>query len=511
MNRIFNYALRIAPYEFIKGVLILIAAKILVLLVNSPSKEICGGIFFVWTLRILAENLCAKKFAALSIEVQTDVRKRLHEEIFLREMSSGELLTLIFDTVKTLDEFFMKVAPNLASIIILLPLYLICAALTDLLTAGILLLTLPIAPLLLYLIGKTTAEKNLRALKELQRLNGEFRELLTAVTTLKIFRRIESAAVKLRETSAKSSAATLEVLKFAFVSSFALELITTLSIALVAVTLGLRLVAGSIEFESALFLLLIAPEFFLPIRKSGAAFHVAVSAKSAVDDLKKILAKRVESKVTTEKILMPPEIFVDNVTYTYPKKFSPTLKNLTLKFPAGKITALTGESGSGKSTLLKLLAGLDLPTDGEIFLSGIPVSKMQRQSLISKIAYVPQAPHLFDVTLAENFSMLGQLDASKLKELLTALNLQSLDLNSTQKLSRGQLQRLGLIRAVLKDTPILIFDEPTAGLDAITESAVLNLLKEFSLRKTIIIATHRQSVIDFADERLMLFGKFDSM
>ena len=264
MNRIFNYALRIAPYEFIKGILILIAAKILVLLVNSPSKEICGGIFFVWTLRILAENLCAKKFAALSVEVQTDVRKKLHEVIFLREMSSGELLTLIFDTVKTLDEFFMKVAPNLASIIILLPLYLICAAVTDLLTAGILLLTLPIAPLLLYLIGKTTAEKNLRALAELKRLNGEFRELLTAVTTLKIFHRIESAAAKLKETSAKSSAATLEVLKFAFVSSFALELITTLSIALVAVTLGLRLVSGSIDFESALFLLLIAPEFFLP-------------------------------------------------------------------------------------------------------------------------------------------------------------------------------------------------------------------------------------------------------
>ena len=196
---------------------------------------------------------------------------------------------------------------------------------------------------------------------------------------------------------------------------------------------------------------------------------------------------------------MPPEIFVDNVTYTYPKKFSPTLKNLKLKFPAGKVTALTGESGSGKSTLLKLLAGLNLPTDGEIFLSGIPVSKMQRQSLISKIAYVPQAPHLFDVTLAENFSMLGQLDASKLRELLTTLNLQSLDLNAVQKLSRGQLQRLGLIRAVLKDTPILILDEPTAGLDAITESAVLNLLKEFSLRKTIIIATHRQAVIDFAD------------
>jgi len=502
-----NYAFKIAPYEFVKGILILSAAKILVLLVNFPSIKVFGGFFFVWTLRILADNLCAKKFAALSVEVQNFVRKKLHEEIFLHEVTSGELLTLIFDTIKTLDEFFMKVAPNLASIMFLLPLYLICAAVTDLLTAGILLATLPIAPLLLYLIGRTTAEKNLRALAELQRLNGEFRELLTAVTTLKIFHRIEFAAAKLKETSAKSSAATLEVLKFAFVSSFALELITTLSIALVAVTLGLRLLAGGIDFEAALFLLLIAPEFFLPIRKLGAAFHVAVSTKSAVDTLKNILTSRVESKVLPEKILMPPEIFIDNISYTYPKKNSPTLKNLTLKFSAGKVTALTGESGAGKSTLLKLLAGLDTPTDGEIFLSGIPVSKMQRQSLISKIAYVPQAPHLFDATLAENFSMLGQLDTSRLNKLLAALNLQALDLNAVQKLSRGQLQRLGLIRALLKDTPILILDEPTAGLDAVTESAVLNLLKKFSLRKTIIIATHRQAVIDFSDLKLVVSGQ----
>ena len=203
---------------------------------------------------------------------------------------------------------------------------------------------------------------------------------------------------------------------------------------------------------------------------------------------------------------MPPEIFVDNVTYTYPKKKSPTLTGVTLKFSAGKVTALIGESGCGKSTLLKLLAGLDLPTTGEIFLSGIPVSKMQLDSLRSKISYVPQAPHLFDVTLDENFSMLGQLDTAKLHGLLTALNLQALDLNATQKLSRGQLQRLGLIRAVLKDTSILILDEPTAGLDAETELLVLKLLKKFSFRKTVVIATHRQAIVEFADE-IVTFAK----
>lgn len=489
----------IVAYKIIESILILIAAKFLVDAVISPSIEIFGGIFFVWTARIAVENLCAKKFLALSVDVQTFVRKKLHEEIFHQNFSSGELLTLIFDTVKTFDEFFTKLAPNIFSTAILLPIFLICAAATDLLTAAIFFVTLPIAPFLLYLIGKATAEKNLRALAELQKLNGDFKELISAVTTLKIFDRIDYAAKKLRATSEKSSAATLDVLKFAFVSSFALELITTLSIALVAVTLGLRLIAGDVNFDAALFLLIIAPEFFLPVRKFGVAFHVAVDAKNSYERLQKIFSRESEKVGATEKILMPPKIFVDNVTFTYPKKFFPTLKNLTLKFSAGKITALVGESGCGKSTLLKLLAGLNFPTSGEIFLNDLPTSKMQHESLISKISYVPQNPHLFDATVAENFSMWGQLDVSKLHEILAELNL-SIDLNSKQKLSRGQLQRLGMVRAVLKDTPIMILDEPTAGLDAENELRVLNLLKKISLRKTIVIATHRKAVIESADE-----------
>ena len=489
----------IAAHKFIESLLILVAAKFIVDAVNSPSLESFGKIFFVWTARIIVENLCAKKFLALSVDVQTSIRQKLHEEIFLRDFSSGELLTIIFDTVKTFDEFFTKLLPNIAATVILLPTFLICAAATDFITAAILFVTLPIAPFLLYLIGKVTAEKNLRALSELQKLNGEFRELLAAVTTLKIFDRVDYAAEKLRATSEKSSAATLDVLKFAFVSAFALELITTLSIALVAVTLGLRLIAGSVTFDAALFLLIIAPEFFLPIRKFGVAFHVAVDAKNSFERLQKILSHDEEKIGATEKILMPPKIFVDDVTFTYPKKFCPTLQNLTLKFSAGKITALIGESGCGKSTLLKLLAGINLPTSGEIFLNDLPTSRMQRESLISKISYVPQAPHLFDATLAENFSIWGQLDTARLREILSELNL-SLELTSTQKLSRGQLQRVGIARAVLKDAPIMILDEPTAGLDAENELRVLNLLKKISLRKTIIISTHRQAVIDFADE-----------
>lgn len=245
--------------KLVEGFFILFAASFLVKYIDTPSEKFLLATFAFFAGRFIFSSRADVFFARLSVNVQTSFRKLIHEQIFIKETQSGELLTLIFDTVQALDEFFLKVAPQIVSAIIFLPIFLICAAFTDLLTALILILTLPIAPLLLWLIGKTTAEKNARAWAELQKLNGDFRELLSAITTLKMFNRIDAGAKKIREASQKSSSATLDVLKLAFVSSFALELITTLSIALVAVTLGLRLVAGGIEFQAALLLLLIAP------------------------------------------------------------------------------------------------------------------------------------------------------------------------------------------------------------------------------------------------------------
>ena len=480
----------------------MLGAASLVKFIDAPSTEFLLAAFGFFAGRFVLSGVTEKFFARLSVKVQTSFRQKIHAQLFGQEIASGELLTLIFDTVQALDEFFLKVAPQVASAIIFLPIFLICAAFVDWLTAIILLLTLPIAPVLLWLIGKATAEKNARAWAELQRLNGDFRELLSAITTLKMFGRIDAGATKIRDASEKSSASTLDVLKLAFVSSFALELITTLSIALVAVTLGLRLVAGGVEFQPALFLLLIAPEFFLPIRKFGVAFHVMISARFALERLKNFLQTS-EVKGSVEKILMPPSISLVDVSFAYPKKKSPVLRGVSLKFSAGKVTALIGESGAGKSTLLKLLAGLLIPTTGEIFWNDLLTSRMEKFSRLSKVAYSPQSPHLFDATLRKNFTMFDMLDDLQLKKFLSALNL-PLNLDAAQKLSRGQLQRLGLIRALLKDTPIILLDEPTAGLDEVTEQKVLALIQDCSPRRTIIIATHRLPVIEFADEIVSL-------
>ena len=482
----------IAACKLVEGFFILFGASFLVKFINAPSEKFLLATFGFFAGRFFLSGMTEKFFARLSVNVQTSFRKKIHAQLFEQEISSGELLTLIFDTVQALDEFFLKVAPQIFSAIIFLPIFLIYAAFVDWLTAIILLVTLPIAPILLWLIGKETSEKNSRAWNQLQKLNGDFRELLAAITTLKMFGRIEAGKTRLKEASQKSSAATLDVLKLAFVSSFALELITTLAIALVAVTLGLRLISGSVEFQAALFLLLLAPEFFLPIRKFGVAFHVMISARSSLDRLNKIIRSNSCPKSQVPyPLLMTPKISLVDVNFTYPKKKSPVLRGVNLEFQAGKITALIGESGAGKSTILKLLAGLLKPDSGEI----IPNSSF----LIPNCSYAPQAPHLFETTLIKNFTMFDTLNDSELKKFLAALNL-PLNLDAAHKLSRGQLQRLGLIRALLKNSPIILLDEPTAGLDESTEKKVLELIKKISARKTIVIATHRLAVIEFADE-----------
>ena len=474
--------------EILRGILIIFAAWLMMRTVESILKNNIETnyiliLFLILSLRLMIENILNKKFIELSLKFQKSVRSHLHRHLLTNyNVNSGELLTLIFETVESFDELIVKVLPNILSILTLLPLILIISLMFDFMTTLIFLFTLPIAPFLLYLIGKTVSIKNQQAWSALSKLNGDFKELLSAITTLKIFRRINPALEKLKVTSEQSAIATLEVLKLAFISSFALELITTLSIALIAVTIGLRLIDYKVTFDVAFFLLLLAPEFFSPIRNIGVAFHSAVKAKDALNLINKYL-QRNEDKLDISSTI----IKLQNVSFTYPNKIAPTLENINMTFKVGAVTVITGESGSGKSTLLKILAGLYSPTSGTILID-------------SNIAYLPQQPHLFETTVHNNLTLFKPANDKQIKNFLKAVNL-DLNLNDeVRALSRGQLQRLGLVRVLLQNANILILDEPTAGLDIDTEQIILKLLNEYKSSRTIIVASHRSTMIDFADE-----------
>ena len=411
-------------------------------------------LFVVLACRIVVENCRAKKFNVLSLNFQEDLRRKLHVQLFTKEtqtINSGELLTLMFDTVEAFDDFFVRVLPNIFTISILIPLILIVSLVADSLTALIFLLTLPIAPFLLYLIGSAISQKNQQALEKLTKLNSDFKELISAITTLKIFKQTERALEKLKSTSEQSASATLEVLKFAFVSAFALELITTLSIALIAVTIGLRLVDDSISFDIALFLLILAPEFYSPIRQIGAAFHAAVKAADSIRNA---------------------ECIMQNDLMTLPLK---------MEIPTSKLTVVVGESGSGKSTLLKAL-----------------VRKYTQEN--EAVGYLPQQPHLFKTSIRNNVTLFKDVDDKLVSKALNEVNLFfNLD-ERVEGLSRGQLQRLGLARVLTINAPILVLDEPTASLDVDTKQLIINLIIRLSQEHTLIIATHDIKLINLADE-----------
>ena len=470
----------LAALELARGIFIVVVA----LLFTELIVERTGIIFLFGALliRIFIENRREKIFQRLASTVRASIRKKIHAAVFnhdQKKIANGELLTLLFDTVAAVDRFIVGVLPIVASIIILTPLILIVAAFIDPLSALIFFVTLPIAPFLLYLIGRAIGDRNAKAQALLIKLNADFDELIRAVPTLKMFRQTAPAVERLRATSEKSSAAILDVLRLAFVSAFALELITTLAIALVAVTCGLRLTAGAIEFRAAFFILMLAPEFFAPIRRLGAAFHSFVDARQALERLKPFLAVEKIPRGAVVQTQIPPSITVKNLSFTYENKLTPTLEGINLSIEAGKITVIKGESGAGKSTLLKLIAGLNRPTVGEIFINDLPMSKVDRRSLIEKIAYVPQQPHHFITPVDGIFN------------------------GEAHTLSRGQLQRLGLSRALSKierGASIIVLDEPTAGLDLETEAAIIEVIKKIARRRTVVIAAHRPAVIDIADK-----------
>ena len=484
----------------------------------------CIPLLGLWKERLclsLADVLCRR------------VREKLHEKL-LNEKTLAEtvrnILPHALDEVNALELWFTRVLPTGLGIVVRIPLILIISAYIDPITGALMLITLPIAPFLLYLVGHVTKAASENEWKKMQSLTKDFSEILSAIPTLKIFDAEESEGKRVAQMSDIFHAAALRVLRLSFVSAFALELITTLSIAIIAVGVGLRLLAGELDFHAAFFILLIAPEFYQPLRAAGAAFHSGMTAATAEENLKAALkeslsAKAKEGNVSrifdgeetdgyTQRnsiISTPPAIAAEELSYTFPLATHPILPTFSFQIPAGKITAVIGPSGCGKSTLLSILAGLTVPYSGSLQIQdstgrSVELSALtgiERRKLIS---YVPQEPHLLSGTLMENVSLLSSSSNERIEQALDAAHLsvrahpfhQGLFTRlgeGGQTISAGQRKRLGIARALFQARPIVLLDEPTAALDEDTAELVRQTILTGFPKKTVIIATH--------DERLL--------
>ena len=464
--------------------------------------------------------------AQLSDDLRLYCRRALHREMLAHGQSGAGVLTLTLERVDALDPWFRTLLPTMIAGVVIIPLVLLVTAVVDPLSALLFLVTLPIAPFLLYLIGKATRRASERQWDEMRALTDGFGDLVRAAATLKIFRRVDAEGHHLAQMSHAFSEASLAVLRLAFVSSFALELITTLSIALIAVSIGLRLMDGGMTFQAAFFVLILAPQFYQPLREGGIAFHAAMDAATAEKALAPYLDAPPSITGTHNQILSPPSVRTEALTYRYPLTDEAVLTDLTLSFPAGKSTVIAGDSGSGKSTLLLLLAGQLSPSEGRIMLAdgagtehSYDLARLTEETRNALITYVPQEPHIFGASLAENVTLwtrdaadaeiTAALEAAALGDFLRALpeGLHTRLGMGGHPLSAGERHRLGLARALFQDRPIVLLDEVTAGLDEETELCVIDALTAFSHHRTMILTAHRPALIAWADQVVTLGGE----
>lgn len=492
-----------------KGSLSTTAPVLLVLFVMLGALHFIG----LWQSRLQQ---------SLSGAVRKDVREKLHARLLSREGQTDqrftrELLPLALESTDALDAWYTRVLPVVLGIAITMPCLLLAAFLVDPMTGLLMLVTVPIAPFLLYLIGRVTREASEAQWRAMNRFSAGLAEILRALPTLKLFARERAERQRVRGLSEDFAGAALRVLQLSFVSAFALELITTLAIAIIAVSIGLRLLYGQLTFSAAFFVLLLTPEFYQPLRLSGTAFHSGMTAHTAETALGAIAPKGVQvaqtSLGTSSTRDVPVSgasaiqgaIAVQDLSFRYPGSPLPLLSGIQFTVPKGSLTVLAGPSGCGKTTLLRLLAGLLTPESGQI-------------TRADALSYVPQEPHLYNATLFENITLFQQ-DCSEqaVRQALKALCLsdwaealpQGLMTplgEGGQSLSQGQRKRLGLARALVQDRPLLLLDEPTAALDEPTAATIREVLLSLkaSGRHTLFVISHDERLQAAADTLLDL-------
>ncbi|MCX5227404.1 thiol reductant ABC exporter subunit CydD [Streptomyces sp. NBC_00233] len=452
-----------------------------------------------------------------SAAVKSELRGRLLDRAaalgpgWLSGQKAGSLIALATRGVDALDDYFARYLPQLG-LAVVVPVAVLARIVTeDWVSAAIIVVTLPLIPVFVILIGWYTQARMDRQWKLLSRLSGHFLDVVAGLPTLKIFGRAKAQAESIRAITSEYRRATMRTLRIAFLSSFALELLATLSVALVAVTIGMRLVHGELDLYTGLVILILAPEAYLPLRQVGAQFHAAAEGLAAAEEIFDVLEKPARDgggSAAPESVRLE----LEGVTVRHAGRTEPSLDAMFLTVEPGETVALVGPSGAGKSTLLDVVLGFAVPEEGgSVRVGGEPFAALDLEVWRSRIAWVPQRPYLFAGTIAENVR-LARPDASDeaVREALRDAGAdgfvsglpQGLDTQLGEDgagLSAGQRQRLALARGFLADRPVLLLDEPTAALDGETEAGVVDAVRRLAAGRTVLLVAHRPALLAVAD------------
>ena len=524
---------------FLVGILVVVQARTLSQIVDRVflkgfTLEDVSGLMIALLLIIVARAILSwgGEVAAFQVagRVKAELRQRVFDHLlalgpaYVRGERTGELTNTAVEGIEALDAYLSQYLPQLV-LAALMPLTVLAFVLPlDLLSGIVLLLTGPLIPFFMILIGKAADALTRKQWKSLSFMSAHFLDVLQGLTTLKIFGRSREQIETIAQISDRFRQTTLGVLRVAFLSAFALEMIATISTAIIAVEVGLRLLSGSLQFEQAFFMLVLAPDFYLPLRLLGTRFHAGISGVTAAQRIFEILETPVSVPTPREFMKVTAfsatsfTIYFRDVTYAYDDGQRSALKGVTFAVEPGQRLALVGPTGSGKSTIVGLLLRFIEPQAGEITVNGVSLRDLSPHAWRDKIAWVPQNPYLFNDTVAANIRLArptASLDdvvhAARLAhadEFIQALP-QSYETPIGERgarLSGGQAQRLALARAFLKDAPLLILDEATSNLDVESEAQIQASIERLmhAPRRTTLIVTHRLSTITRVDQIVVL-------
>lgn len=468
-----------------------------------------------------AREVAARRSAAT---VKTELRQRLLAKVgelgpgWLTRQRTGELATLAGHGLDALDAYFARYLPQLALAALVPSILLVKIFSADALAAITITLTLPLIPAFMILIGLRTQRVNRRRFRQLTRLAHHFLDVVAGLPTLKAFRRVDAQQNTIWTVTNEYRRVTLRTLRIAFLSALVLELLATLSVALVAVGIGLRLVDGDLDLATALLVLVLAPEAYLPLRQIGTNFHASAEGLAAAERVFEIIETPKPAIGTRTDLpdlsVTPIKIF--GLTVRYPDRATPAVADLDLELRPGEILALTGASGCGKSTVLGVLLGFVQPSGGRVCVGEVDLADVSPMAWRERVAWVPQRPRLFSGTIAENVR-LGAPDAPawRIRAALRSAGAErfvdglpegfdTVLTDGGAGLAAGERQRIALARAFLRDAPLVLLDEPTANLDGDTERGILTAVRRLAAGRTVVIAAHRSALVGLADREIRL-------
>jgi ATP-binding cassette, subfamily C, bacterial CydCD len=510
-------------------------------------------------LALLAVVLAARALLAWAAEVVAQrisgaVKSRLRVALLARavelgprwaaERASGEVTLLATRGLDALDAYYGRYLPQLALAVIVPLAVIACLLAVDLVAGLTVALTVPLIPVFMVLIGRMSAAHRRRRWLALARLAHRFADVVAGLPTLRAYGRAEAQVGILRRITDAYRTTTMATLRIAFLSALALELLATLSVALVAVGIGLRLADGDLTLQTGLFVLVLAPEAYLPLRRLGAEFHAseegleaagavfaildiepvgpaAPAAPGSVADATGSLAAgpgSLADETGSRPVPIVPigGLAVEGVSVAQPGRELIAPADVSFTVRAGELVAVTGDSGAGKSTLLATILGLVAPTGGRVLAlpagagadagAGVPVAELDPRAWRAQVAWVPQAPWLFAGTVADNVRLgAPEAGAAAVDAALAAVGLGNVGAGRVlgergSGLSSGQRRRVGIARALVRRTPILLLDEPTAGLDEAAEATVMRAVRRAADEgAAVVLVGHRPGAVAGAD------------